>query len=86
MLVISTKNLYKSYGVKEVLSNVSFNINEGDKVGLIGQNGGGKSTLLKILTKEIYELCEEEFNINSTKQLGEILFEKLKLPVVNKIW
>ncbi|EIA31687.1 ABC transporter, ATP-binding protein, partial [Candidatus Arthromitus sp. SFB-5] len=30
MLVISTKNLYKSYGVKEVLSNVSFNINEGD--------------------------------------------------------
>ena len=39
---------------------------------------------LEILTKEIYELCEEEFNINSTKQLGEILFEKLKLPVVKK--
>lgn len=39
---------------------------------------------LEILTKEIYELCGEEFNINSTKQLGEILFEKLKLPVVKK--
>ena len=39
---------------------------------------------LEILTKEIYELCEEEFNINSTKQLGEVLFEKLKLPVVKK--
>lgn len=36
------------------------------------------------LTKEIYELCETEFNINSTKQLGEVLFEKLKLPVVKK--
>lgn len=39
---------------------------------------------IEVLTKEIYELCETEFNINSTKQLGEILFEKLKLPVVKK--
>jgi DNA polymerase-1 len=36
------------------------------------------------LTKEIYKLTEEEFNINSTKQLGEILFEKLELPVIKK--
>lgn len=39
---------------------------------------------LEILTQEIYELCGEEFNINSTKQLGEILFEKLRLPTVKK--
>ncbi len=39
---------------------------------------------IAILTNEIYELAEEEFNINSTKQLGEILFEKLKLPVIKK--
>ena len=39
---------------------------------------------LEILTKEIYEMAGEEFNINSTKQLGEILFEKMKLPVVKK--
>lgn len=39
---------------------------------------------LEILTQEIYELTGEEFNINSTKQLGEILFEQLKLPVVKK--
>ena len=36
------------------------------------------------LTKDIYELSGEQFNINSTKQLGEVLFEKLKLPVVKK--
>ena len=39
---------------------------------------------LENLTKDIYELSGEQFNINSTKQLGEILFEKLKLPVVKK--
>ena len=39
---------------------------------------------LEELTKAIYELAEEEFNINSTKQLGEILFDKLKLPVIKK--
>ena len=36
------------------------------------------------LTKEIYEQAGEEFNINSTKQLGSILFEKLKLPIYKK--
>ncbi len=39
---------------------------------------------IDILTKEIYEQAGEEFNINSTKQLGEILFEKLKLTVKKK--
>lgn len=39
---------------------------------------------INILTSEIYSLAGEKFNINSTKQLGVILFERLKLPIIKK--
>ena len=39
---------------------------------------------IKALTSEIYELTGENFNINSVKQLGSVLFEHLKLPVKKK--
>ena len=39
---------------------------------------------IELLTQEIYNLAGEEFNIKSPKQMGEILFEKLKLPVIKK--
>ncbi|MDV2490508.1 MULTISPECIES: DNA polymerase I [Campylobacter] len=39
---------------------------------------------LRALTTEIYELCEQRFNINSSKQLGSVLFDYLKLPAKKK--
>ena len=39
---------------------------------------------INLLTSEIYNLAGEEFNINSPKQLGEVLFDRMKLPVVKK--
>lgn len=39
---------------------------------------------IEALLGEIYQLAEEEFNVNSTKQLGNILFDKLKLPIIKK--
>ena len=67
----------------EVLSDMQWNGMYVDEKELeeFGQELRGK---LEILTKEIYEMAGEEFNINSTKQLGEILFEKMKLPVIKK--
>lgn len=48
--VIQGKDIYFSYNNKtDVLSGISFNVNEKDFIGLIGPNGGGKSTLLKII-------------------------------------
>ena len=49
-------------------------------------NEFGKELTIKLdaITKIIYEMAGEEFNINSTKQLGQILFEKMKLPIIKK--
>lgn len=49
MHYVSAEGISKSYGVKPLFSNISFHINEGDKIALVAKNGSGKSTLLKIL-------------------------------------
>jgi len=50
MNLLSLENISKSYSEKPLLDNISLGINEGDKIGIIGVNGVGKSTLLKIAT------------------------------------
>ena len=46
-MILSVENLGHSYGVRTLFKNISFNIEEGDKIGVIGVNGTGKSTLLR---------------------------------------
>ena len=46
---MTIENISKSYSVKTLLNNISFGISEGEKIGIIGVNGTGKSTLLKII-------------------------------------
>jgi len=48
--VVTAQNLSKFYGGKEVLKNVNFTIDRGDRVALVGHNGAGKSTLIRLLT------------------------------------
>ncbi|RDY29489.1 ABC transporter ATP-binding protein [Romboutsia weinsteinii] len=49
MNLMTLENIGKSYSEKILLENISFGINEGEKIGIIGVNGTGKSTLLKII-------------------------------------
>lgn len=69
--------------IVEVLANMQYQGIYVDKNELV-EFGNELKEKITILTNEIFEMAGKEFNINSTKQLGEILFEKLKLPVLKK--
>ena len=69
--------------VLEVLADMQYRGMYVDKNELIAYGDELKGKLDE-LTSKIHELAGEKFNINSTKQLGEVLFEKLKLPVIKK--
>ena len=49
MIVLSCNNLNKSFGIDSILENINFTVNEFDKIGIIGVNGTGKTTLFKII-------------------------------------
>ena len=53
MALISLFNIDKNYDVKQLLKGVDFQLNEGERVAIVGQNGCGKSTLLKIISGEV---------------------------------
>ncbi len=60
------------------LAGIKVNRNELNEMNIELQEG------IKYFKNEIFEMCDEEFNINSPKQLSKILFEKLDLPVIKK--
>ncbi|MBD8083976.1 ABC-F family ATP-binding cassette domain-containing protein [Chryseobacterium caseinilyticum] len=73
MNYVSVENLTKSYGIKTLFKNVSFHINEGDKIAIVAKNGSGKSTLLKILMgKEIADSGTVVIN----KDIQVVLFDQ----------
>lgn len=68
MSIVNVKDLNKSFGEKVLFDNISFTINDGEKIGLLGVNGTGKSTLLNIIVgKEYYE--SGEINVVSKKRI-----------------
>mgnify|MGYP004686032409 FL=1 len=74
--MIKFKNVSFSYGEHTVLDNVSFEINEGEQVGLIGANGAGKSTIMKAALGLIS--CGGEITIDSMPM------ERENLPAIRK--
>jgi len=53
MALVGLFNIAKNYDVKQLLKGVDFQLNEGERVAIVGQNGCGKSTLLKIISGEV---------------------------------
>ncbi len=68
-MILSCHHIYKSFGTTEILKDISFHMEERQKIALIGANGAGKSTLLKIITGE-YSADSGEAVLAKGKALG----------------
>ena len=69
MIAISVNNLTLRFGTTSILEKVSFSLEENDKLGIIGANGSGKTSLFKLITGE-YEAEEGEIYISKGKTVG----------------
>ncbi|MBE6610877.1 MAG: ABC-F type ribosomal protection protein [Ruminococcaceae bacterium] len=69
MIAISLSDVSLEFGTDVILDNVSFSLNEGDKLGIVGVNGAGKSTLFKIITGE-YTATAGSVYISKDKTVG----------------
>src|SRR5437762_657743 len=98
MHYVSVEFLTKAYGIKPLFSNISFHIEEGDKIALVARNGSGKTTLLRILAgKEIPDngkiwihkdvdiaLFEQEPAFNEELSILDNIFDH-DHPIINAI-
>lgn len=73
MHYISAEELTKSYGIQPLFQNISFNIEEGDKIAIVARNGTGKSTLMKILANKE---TADEGKLWINKEVDVVLFEQ----------
>ena len=51
--ILESHNIVKSFGSKKILDGFTYKFKRGERIGIVGQNGTGKSTFLKILTQQI---------------------------------
>lgn len=84
--ILQIENLTKSYGDRLLFGDITFGVNEGDKIGIIAKNGTGKSTLLKILcNKEDYDsgniIYRQDVRVGFLEQTPELNPNKTVLEV-----
>ncbi|MED0588814.1 ABC-F family ATP-binding cassette domain-containing protein [Bacillus subtilis] len=78
MSILKAENLYKTYGDKTLFDHISFHIEENERIGLIGPNGTGKSTLLKVIAG-LESIEEGEITKSGSVQV-EFLHQDPELP------
>ena len=70
MIVVSAKDLTKAYGTDVILDKISFHINKGERVGIVGVNGAGKTTVFNLLTG-VYQPTTGAFYLDGEKLNGK---------------
>ena len=87
--VLSVSNLKKSFGDKTIFSNISFEVKKGERVFLLGDNGCGKTTLLKVLMKD-YAPDDGTFKFGSNVLTGYFDQVQAKLDLtktaIEEVW
>ena len=84
MILISVQNVQKGFGSHEVLRGVSFSLQKGEKMGLVGANGCGKTTLMRVLTGEL-EADGGAVHYNHDLRIG-YLAQMEDIPLTETVW
>ncbi|MBA3692905.1 MAG: ATP-binding cassette domain-containing protein, partial [Acidobacteria bacterium] len=66
-MLFRLSDIYKSYSGNEILRGVSFQVNPMEKIGLVGRNGAGKTTIFRLITEEEAPDSGEIFKLNKLK-------------------
>lgn len=84
MILISVQELQKSFGVHEVLRSVTFSLQKGEKMGLVGVNGCGKTTLMRMIAGEMQP---DGGTIHRNKDLRVGYLAQLDdIPLIDTVW
>ncbi|MGE4283551.1 MAG: ribosomal protection-like ABC-F family protein [Clostridia bacterium] len=84
MILLNCSNVTKSYGIDTIVEEVSFNICENDKIGLVGVNGAGKSTLFKLITGELS--CDAGGIFKSKELMIGYMAQNYELDSQKTVW
>lgn len=84
MIILTCNNISLSFGTDKILDNVTFNIQQGEKAGLVGVNGAGKTTLFKLICGSLQQDTGEVF-VAKGQKLG-YLDQNSGLDSANTIW
>lgn len=84
MIILTVNNLKKSFIGKTILDNITFSVSDKDKIGIVGDNGCGKSTLFNLITKEI---TPDDGNINFSKNINfSIMHQNISYESKNSVY
>ena len=78
-MILTIENLCKTYGEKVLFENVNFSLSSGDKIGIVGVNGTGKSTFIKVIAGLI---PQDSGNIIAGKNIKSNIYHKIKSSIL----